>query len=313
MCEQNDVGAQKFKTNLVGRPNWWMFCLLAVLAVGIGGCAELSTNPALRPTIVSSASTRTTPQLAVSPESVYAGSDIQVVGSNWPANSLVLVTLTDGENQSGILSATNADSDGDLATAFVYPSGENWLRAGAYTVVAYIGNGAIEATAQIVVDPAAGPTPTDTPIPTPTLAVTETPIPTVTPTDAPQVTSDWRGEYWANDSLSGSPALVRNDAAIVFSWGSSSPAPELPEDYFSARWRNDIYFEAGTYRFFVEVDDGARVLIDGVGILGEWREGPPRTAFVDYRLDAGVHNVQVEYFEKAQRAVIRFWWERLAP
>ncbi|MEZ4635827.1 MAG: hypothetical protein R2856_12850 [Caldilineaceae bacterium] len=124
MCEQNDVGAQKFKTNLVGRPNWWMFCLLAVLAVGIGGCAELSTNPALRPTIVSSASARTTPQLAVSPESVYAGSDIQVVGSNWPANSLVLVTLTDGENQSGILSATNADSDGDLATAFVYPSGE---------------------------------------------------------------------------------------------------------------------------------------------------------------------------------------------
>jgi hypothetical protein len=319
MCEQIHAGAQAEQSIFVPRLRWGMLSLLMLFILMLSGCADLSANPALRPTIVSSASTRSTPQLSVSPTSVYAGSSVQITGSNWPDNSLVLVTLADGEGRSGILSATNADSSGNLSTSFVYPEGERWLNQRTYSVVAYIGNGAVQATAQIAIDVASGPTPTNTPEATatpegtPTPDGTPTPPPTETPTSTPetQIVSDWRGEYWNNDSLSGSPVLVRNDAAIVFNWSTNAPAPELPEDFFSARWRNDIYFEEGIYRFYVEVDDGARVLIDGVGILGEWREGPPRTAFVDYRLDAGVHSVQVEYFERAQRAVIRFWWERL--
>jgi hypothetical protein len=39
---------------------------------------------------------------------------------------------------------------------------------------------------------------------------------------------DWKGEYWSNADLSGSPALVRNDVAIDFDWGTGSPASGLP-------------------------------------------------------------------------------------
>lgn len=313
MCEQIHAGAHTSKLCIARMLRFSILGLLVMVGMSLAGCADLSTNPALRPTIVSSTSARTAPQIAVSPVSVYAGSPVQVTGSNWPDNSLVLVTLGDSEGRSGILSATNADADGNLSASFVYPGGERWLGTGPYSVIAYIGNGASQATTEIVVDIASGPTPTNTPLATPTPAVTETPIPSVTPTDTPesQPLTDWRGEYWNNDSLSGSPVLVRNDAAIVFNWGTNQPADQLPEDNFSARWRNDIYFPAGVYRFFVEVDDGARVIIDGQGVLDEWREGPPRTAFVDYRLDEGVHSIQVEYFERAQRAVMRFWWERL--
>jgi len=35
----------------------------------------------------------------------------------------------------------------------------------------------------------------------------------------------WRGEYYNNKSLSGSPNLVRDDPAINFSWANGSPAP----------------------------------------------------------------------------------------
>ncbi len=297
---------------------WSALGLLLIVGMSLGGCADLSANPALRPTVISSASTQVRPQLSASPASVYAGVDVQVTGSNWPANSLVLVTVSDGEERSGILAATNADSEGNLATSFSYPTGQRWLTPGTFSVIAYMGNGAVQASSDLVVAEESGPTPTQTPESTPTPIGTDTPVPTVTPTFTPEPPTpdpagDRRGEYWNNPDLAGSPVVVRSDPAIVFSWGTNAPMPELPEDGFSARWRREIYFDEGTYRFFVEVDDGARVFIDGVGVLDEWREGPPRTASVDYRLDAGIHTVQVDYFERAQRAVMRFWWEREEP
>ncbi|NIN69179.1 MAG: hypothetical protein GTO63_31735 [Anaerolineae bacterium] len=47
----------------------------------------------------------------------------------------------------------------------------------------------------------------------------------------------WRGEYFVNQSLSGAPALVRDESQINFMWGSGSPAPGIiGSDGFSVRW-----------------------------------------------------------------------------
>jgi single-stranded DNA-binding protein len=35
---------------------------------------------------------------------------------------------------------------------------------------------------------------------------------------------DWKGEYWANRDLSGTPALVRDDPRVSFAWGTEGPA-----------------------------------------------------------------------------------------
>ncbi|NIO67633.1 MAG: SH3 domain-containing protein, partial [Anaerolineae bacterium] len=43
-----------------------------------------------------------------------------------------------------------------------------------------------------------------------------TPTPTPTPTSTPVVISDWRGEYYNNSNLSGTPVLVRNDVSVNF-------------------------------------------------------------------------------------------------
>ena len=59
----------------------------------------------------------------------------------------------------------------------------------------------------------------------------------------------WWGDYFANRTLSGSPALSRYDDAVNFNWGTGSPGSGVPADNFSVRWTRDEWFTGGTYRF----------------------------------------------------------------
>ncbi len=122
---------------------------------------------------------------------------------------------------------------------------------------------------------------------------------------------EWRGEYWANATLSGNPMLMRNDAAIDFYWSKNAPATNLPADNFSARWSRQTTFEPGRYRFIARVDDGVRFMVDGKLVLDEWRANDGKK---DYMVDlslSGSHQLVVEYYEGAWDAWIKFWWERI--
>jgi len=123
---------------------------------------------------------------------------------------------------------------------------------------------------------------------------------------------DWRGEYWSNRSLSGDPALVRNDTAIDFNWGQGAPATGLPADNFSARWTRTAEFDAATYRFHVTVDDGARLWVDDQLIVDSWRDGSVRELTSDHALTQGSHSLRVEFYENTGEARVHVWWERLA-
>ena len=89
------------------------------------------------------------------------------------------------------------------------------------------------------------------------IIVGSAPQPTATPT--PPAVTYWRGEYYTNRDLTGSPAVVRNDAEINFNWGGSAPSTSLPADGFSVRWTRHVPFQGGSYRFYVRSDDGVRV------------------------------------------------------
>ena len=148
----------------------------------------------------------------------------------------------------------------------------------------------------------------------PPLPPTFTPAPTSTPvsTPTPVVITEWRGEYFANRDLAGSPALVRNDSEINFDWGGGSPASQIPNDNFSARWTRTLSFSPGQYRFSVRVDDGARLFIDDALVLDMWSLGAARTGTVDVNLSAGDHRLRLEYFEALGQAQIRLAWEGIA-
>ena len=120
------------------------------------------------------------------------------------------------------------------------------------------------------------------------------------------------GEYF--DGLTpglAAPLLSRIDPGIAFDWGSGSPAPAVPIDYFSARWTGFItaaYSE--TYTFYVPSDNGVRVWINGQLVLDKWTP-----------LDiSGWHNftvplvanqpvpIKVEYAELYGGATITVFW-----
>ena len=314
------------------------FSLLVLIALALSACTSPLYSPAVgvptRPVVESSSGE---PAIAISPTSGSAGVYIQVSGEGWPVSSLVLVTLRDERGRSGILAASTADTAGTISTGFLYPISPRWLAAGTHTVLAYTSDGRHEATALFqtgqpgeeveVTGTATAATSTEetttaqeaataTPAPTVTPTVTPTPTPSATPTITPPPTptpliiTDWRGDYWNNPTQSGPPQLTRNDLVIFFNWGEGTADTSLGVDHFSARWHRTLNFDAGIYRFNIEVDDGFRLYIDNILVLDEWEEGATRTYTVDVPLSTGLHTIQVDYFERTGVALMRFWWER---
>ncbi|MBN1400457.1 MAG: hypothetical protein JXA74_06450 [Anaerolineae bacterium] len=163
--------------------------------------------------------------------------------------------------------------------------------------------------------PTAGPTATAAPTSIPTAAVSATlsavptsaPTAVPTPSPTPLIITDWRGEYYANTSLSGSPSLIRNDRELRFDWGGESPDPGVPVDYFSARWSRIWRFSAGSYRFSVRADDGVRLWVAGDLLLDRWSEGY-NDADADVYVPAGSHEIVLEYFEAGGLAEVALDW-----
>jgi hypothetical protein len=164
------------------------------------------------------------------------------------------------------------------------------------------------------------PTPTIAPSPTSpkttpspvVVAPTPTRIPVANPTLPPPSGAAWRGEYFSNPNLAGSPVLVRDDSALDFNWGAGSPDPSVPTDNFSARWTRPFEFsEQGDYRFLADVDDGVKLYLDGWLIIDEFNTNPyilHSGVFADVK--PGVHTITVEFFEAAGEAHLKVWFEK---
>lgn len=124
----------------------------------------------------------------------------------------------------------------------------------------------------------------------------------------------WKGEYFPNKILSGSPLMVRDDGNgfINFDWGTGSPSTAcgIGLDNFSVRWTRTVLFNSGTYRFTVRSDDGFRLYVDGSLKLDGWCDQPPTNYFVDIGLSAGNHTVMMEYYENAGGATASLSWSQ---
>jgi PA14 domain/F5/8 type C domain len=122
----------------------------------------------------------------------------------------------------------------------------------------------------------------------------------------------WKGEYFNNTSLTGSPAMVRDDGAgfLSFNWGGGGPgaACGLAVDNFSARWTRTVNFAASAYRFSVTGDDGVRLYVDGQLKIDKWFSQGATTYAADVTLSAGNHEVKLEYFEGGGPGVAFLSW-----
>lgn len=124
----------------------------------------------------------------------------------------------------------------------------------------------------------------------------------------PDTPHNWHGEYFSNRHLSGSPAMVLDDARIDFNWGYGAPAPGIPSDGFSIRWTRTVPFGAGTYRFTTSTDDGVRLWVNGHLLIDRWHDQPLRAHSGTIYLSGKVP-VMMEYYENRGVAAARLAWE----
>lgn len=123
----------------------------------------------------------------------------------------------------------------------------------------------------------------------------------------------WRAEYYNNRTLTGAPALVRNDAKVAFDWAYGAADSRLPADNFSVRWTRQVYFLDGRYRFTTLTDDGVRLYVDGKLVIDHWSDMARTKLGAEVELSRGVHTVRMEYYEHNGGAIASLWWEKIDP
>ena len=128
----------------------------------------------------------------------------------------------------------------------------------------------------------------------------------------PTITA-WRGEYFNNRIVAGTPALVRDDAAIDFDWGIESPAIQaIHAEAFSVRWTRTLNLAAGLYRFTATTDDGLRLYLNDRLVIDQWRN---QTVFTPHAAEinhlGGPLRVKMEYFDDVGQAQAHLIWEKV--
>ena len=122
---------------------------------------------------------------------------------------------------------------------------------------------------------------------------------------------DWKGDYYNNQFLSGSPTYTRNDVAVSFDWSSTTPAPGVPNSNFSVRWTRSVQFTPGNYRFTLRVNGGTNLLIDGNLVISQWTNNINGTFTADYSMSSGAHSFEIDYFNTGGNAYIWFTYQPL--
>ena len=121
-------------------------------------------------------------------------------------------------------------------------------------------------------------------------------------------------QFFNNVDLTGSPVFTQvAPVGTHFDWGAGSPSPQVHSDNFSARMEGTFDFVDGAYRFYLTLDDGARLYIDGELLIDGWADYPVRTKSKDIELTPGSHHVLVEYYERGGLAELWLRWQPLFP
>lgn len=119
-------------------------------------------------------------------------------------------------------------------------------------------------------------------------------------------TGNWSVQYYDNTRLSGSPIYSTSISSPTNNWGSGSPAASVPANNFSARFASTAYLDAGVHRFQVQADDGVRVIVGGTIVIDEYHASSGEVYQGDITLDAGFHNIVVDYYEAGGLAFLNY-------
>ena len=127
-----------------------------------------------------------------------------------------------------------------------------------------------------------------------------------------QVNEYWKGSYF-KDKYFSEFVMERKDLEVNFNWLTGSPFGDSNEDRFSVRWEKVEAFRGGKYRFYAIADDGVRVYVDDQLLIDGWKIQPATEYKADIQLSEGPHKLVVEYYEEAEDAQVKVYWEPVRP
>ena len=112
-----------------------------------------------------------------------------------------------------------------------------------------------------------------------------------------------KGEYFTNDTFSGEPEVVKQDAQVYFDWVYNAPPGLSVSDYFSVRWTGELTVGAKPLYLTAYADDGVRIWIDGEKVIDGWDTF--NTYFsTDFIPANSTHSIKIEYCDGNNHAHI---------
>ena len=127
--------------------------------------------------------------------------------------------------------------------------------------------------------------------------------------------SRWEGRYYNTNDWTG-PVIRKCDDGdgngfLNMDWAEGAPVPGVNPDNFSVMWERRAFFEAGDYKFLLDLDDGAKIYIDDIEMFNDLHAVGPHE--FTRKLSRGTHKLQVLYAEYGGGAKMKLNWTMLTP
>jgi beta-glucosidase len=139
-----------------------------------------------------------------------------------------------------------------------------------------------------------------------------TPIDTIVFPDD-QTKHGFKGEYFDDETLTGTPVHVRRDTILDFDsqrwngWAHDSLFNSVP---FSVRWTGTLKPGfSGQYKMSIAADDGIRVYLDSQVLLDKWTKSGSSTDFLTMNVQTGhSYALRIEYNNLGGNGMLNMTW-----
>ena len=116
------------------------------------------------------------------------------------------------------------------------------------------------------------------------------------------------GTYFSDVNLE-TRVTSRVDPSIQFKW-TAAPMAGVPQS-FSARWTGRITPSlTGSYMLCAQVDDGARLRVDGALLVDAWNNGPGQYCATVSWMEGVSYSFEMEYWNGGDTAIAYVFWQR---
>lgn len=119
------------------------------------------------------------------------------------------------------------------------------------------------------------------------------------------------GSYFKGINLTGTPAKIKRDQVIDFSWTLYPPDAALPLDDYSVRWEGKIISPKNAdLHIGLEGNDGFKLFLDGKLVIDQWDKRSYHLQTVPFHFEKNrAYDIKVEFHEAKGNGKVKLVWD----